>query len=220
MLRRDERFARHIAPGWRRNALRDHLAGKPHLLPQGEMEQRPFKLSYFADLSPRAVAALQDELDAHGFGARVIYSHGRYLDVLPRRAGKGEALRWRADDLGIPLHSTFAAGDSGNDLDMLRAAGTGIVVGNHDPEIAHLRGERGIVFCKAHHAGAIVEGMAADAPPCGTPARRRVIAPSVEGGPAGIGRASRRPRTRRAGAQGMAAAAGAAAERRRGDPTP
>ena len=159
MLRREERFTRHIAQGWDRDAVMARLAGRSDLVPQGAMEQRPFKLSYFAALSADEVAALQAELDAAGLEARVIYSHGRYLDVLPRRAGKGRALRWLAAELGIPIHATFAAGDSGNDLDMLRAAGTGIVVGNHDPEIAHLRGESGILFCEAPCAGAIVEGM-------------------------------------------------------------
>ena len=159
MLRREERFTRHIAHGWRRDAVRALLARRAGLVPQGPMEQRPYKLSYFAELAPEEVAALQSDLDAAGLEARVIYSHGRYLDILPRRAGKGEALRWLATELGIPIHATFAAGDSGNDLDMLRAAGTGIVVGNHDPEIAHLRGERGILFCDAPCAGAIVEGM-------------------------------------------------------------
>ena len=151
------------------------------------MEQRPYKLSYFADLSRADVEALQTEIDAAGLEARVIYSHGRYLDILPRRAGKGEALRWLATELAIPIHATFAAGDSGNDLDMLRAAGTGIVVGNHDPEIAHLRGERGIVFCEAPCAGAIVEGMERRAPPRPSrraPARAALNAPSPVAPPA------------------------------------
>ncbi|WP_341350870.1 HAD hydrolase family protein [Nocardioides convexus] len=42
------------------------------------------------------------------------------------RAGKAEALREFAADLGIEIAATIAIGDGANDLDMLDAAGLGI----------------------------------------------------------------------------------------------
>lgn len=38
--------------------------------------------------------------------------------------------------LGIPMNETLAIGDSENDLDILRAAGTGIAMGNAPAEIS------------------------------------------------------------------------------------
>ncbi len=42
------------------------------------------------------------------------------------RAGKADALREFAADLGVPIAATIAIGDGANDLDMLAAAGLGI----------------------------------------------------------------------------------------------
>lgn len=159
LLRHDEDFARHIDHEWDRGAIAAFMRERKGIVAQGPMEQRRFKLSYFADLSPDDVEALRDALRSKGLRTNVVYSHGRYLDILPARAGKGKALRWLAQRFGIGRAATFAAGDSGNDVDMLLAAGTGLVVGNHDSEIAHLIDAPNIRFCEAHYAGAIVEGM-------------------------------------------------------------
>ena len=43
---------------------------------------------------------------------------------------KGSAVRYLSGYLGIPVEDTIAIGDSENDLAMLRAAGTGIAMGN------------------------------------------------------------------------------------------
>lgn len=52
------------------------------------------------------------------------------FEVLAAGAGKGAALQWLANDLGIPLSETAAIGDAENDLDMLQAAGYAVAMGN------------------------------------------------------------------------------------------
>ena len=44
--------------------------------------------------------------------------------------GKGTALRWLAESLGIPTDRCMAFGDNANDLDMLAAVGWPVAVGN------------------------------------------------------------------------------------------
>jgi len=51
---------------------------------------------------------------------------GELVGAVVDRAGKAEALREFAADLGIPDAATIAIGDGANDLDMLAAAGLGI----------------------------------------------------------------------------------------------
>jgi phosphoserine phosphatase len=51
---------------------------------------------------------------------------GRILGDIVDRAGKANALRRFADDVGVPLEQTVAVGDGANDIDMLTAAGLGI----------------------------------------------------------------------------------------------
>ena len=68
------------------------------------------------------LAAVRGRLDASGLTARAILSHDRLLDVLPERAGKHAALAHVAKVLGLPPDRVIAAGDSGNDADMLAEA--------------------------------------------------------------------------------------------------
>ncbi len=51
---------------------------------------------------------------------------GRLVGPVVDRAGKAEALKEFAAEVGVPLSATIAIGDGANDLDMLSAAGLGI----------------------------------------------------------------------------------------------
>lgn len=61
---------------------------------------------------------------------RTIYSSDKYLEVYPWDAGKGSALLFLCEHLGVPVSDTFAAGDAENDISMLDAAGCGIAMKN------------------------------------------------------------------------------------------
>jgi phosphoserine phosphatase len=51
---------------------------------------------------------------------------GRIVGEVVDRAGKAHALRYFADQVGVPLEAVVAIGDGANDLDMLAIAGLGI----------------------------------------------------------------------------------------------
>ena len=57
------------------------------------------------------------------------------LDVLGVEATKSRALEFLASLLRIDLASTMAIGDNWNDLEMLEAAGLGVLMANADPEL-------------------------------------------------------------------------------------
>lgn len=57
-------------------------------------------------------------------------SYGSAIEVIDARASKGSALAWLCDRLGISREQSVAFGDSPNDLEMIRAAGDGVAVGN------------------------------------------------------------------------------------------
>ena len=59
---------------------------------------------------------------------------GDIVGAVVDRAGKAEALRHFADEVGVPLESVIAIGDGANDLDMLNAAGLGIAY-NAKPQV-------------------------------------------------------------------------------------
>ncbi|SMB24193.1 Sucrose-phosphate phosphatase [Sterolibacterium denitrificans] len=157
----DNGWIRHIRHRWRRDALADLLTGIPGLILQQPENQREFKLSYLVDpASMPPLRALYKLLQGEGLHANLIYSHQAYLDVLPIRASKGQAVRYLAYKWGLPLRNFLVAGDSGNDAEMLVGDTLGVVVANHSPELQKFRGLEQIYFASNRHAAGILEGMA------------------------------------------------------------
>lgn len=70
----------------------------------------------------------QGELDT-------FYSSPELLEVVCAGMNKGSALRRLSELLGIPNEDTISIGDSGNDLAMIRAAGTGVAMINGVEEV-------------------------------------------------------------------------------------
>lgn len=160
-LRPDSGWRRHIQYRWRRDALAALFAGEPGLRPQSDDQQSEFKLSYLVDPdAPPDLRALRGRLRAAGLHANLIHSHGIYLDVLPVRASKGQAIRYLAYKWSLPLSAFLVAGDSGNDLEMLVGDTQAVVVSNHSPELERLRGMEQVYFAGAPCAAGILEGMA------------------------------------------------------------
>jgi sucrose-phosphate synthase len=87
-------------------------------------------------------------------------SFGQFLDVLPVRASKGFALRWVADQWGIPLENILVAGGSGADEDMMRGNTMAVVVANrHHEELSGLIDTENIYFAEQSCAAGILEAM-------------------------------------------------------------
>ena len=162
----DKGWSSHIRHKWKPERIREACAELSFLSPQvGESAQREYKISYVIDEDvdvAEAEVAVRDALAKVKAAHTIIVSHGVYLDILPHRASKGKAVRYLANKWNIPLERIATAGDSGNDADMLLGNTAGIVVGNHDDELASLREtKRGrIYFAKAHCAAGILEGLA------------------------------------------------------------
>jgi sucrose-phosphate synthase len=128
--------------------------------PQPDYEQREWKRSYSYSCA-KDVARLRAALREAGLSVRVIASHSRLLDVLPASAGKAAAMEFVAAKLGIAPGRVFAAGDSGNDEDMLTACENAIIVRNHAPEIAQLARRPNVYAARHPHAAGAIEGLEA-----------------------------------------------------------
>lgn len=160
-IRPDVGWQRHIQHLWRRAALAALFEDLPGLTPQSDDQQSEFKLSYHVD--PHAMPSLREidrRLRQIRLHANLIYSHQAYLDVLPIRASKGQAIRYLAYKWGLPLRAFLVAGDSGNDLEMLVGDTLAVVVSNHSAELDKLRGLEQVYFAGTPYAAGILEGMA------------------------------------------------------------
>lgn len=148
-------YADWIGQDWQPDRIR-RLLERTAVTWQPRHDQRRWKISL---LGPEDQAwAIQDRLFDAGLAARVIPSHGRFIDIVPQRAGKVGALSFEARRLGLTLADCVAAGDSGNDACMLSAAGRAIVVGNAWAEL-RLADRTGLYRAGACHAAGVLEGL-------------------------------------------------------------
>jgi sucrose-phosphate synthase len=149
-------YARSLDAGWNRAEMVRALEPLA-LLPQPPETAGPHKLSFFGDAAD--AAAVRQALAEAGVAARVIFSHGRLIDVLAPAGGKAAAIAAYAVRHGWSSAQCIAAGDSGNDADMLDGCGHGIVVGNAGDELAGLAPRAGLHRVVRHHAAGILEGL-------------------------------------------------------------
>jgi sucrose-phosphate synthase len=152
-------WSTHISAKWDREKIVKTLEELPFLTYQEESTQREFKVSYNMRPGKDRIAKIHEWLLHNRCRYTLIYSHNKYLDILPYRASKGKALRYLSYKWEIPLSNFLVCGDSGNDEEMLRGDPLAVVVGNYSPELEKLKGQRNIYFTKAKYAGGILEAI-------------------------------------------------------------
>lgn len=157
----DLAWASHINHLWTPWVIRRLLRELPGLNLQGRNEQSTFKLSYHYDA---ALAPPMEEVRAllrqHELSVNVTLSFGQFLDLVPARASKGQALRFAAQRWRIPLERILATGGSGGDEDMLRGNTLGVVVANrHCEELSNLGETEHVYLASQPHARGILEAI-------------------------------------------------------------
>ncbi|MGB5324737.1 MAG: HAD family hydrolase, partial [Pseudomonadales bacterium] len=147
---------------WIPRRISNLLDELPGLKKQPKAEQSSFKISYYYDESVApAIDEIYKLLLQKEITANVILSFGQFLDVIPSRASKGQALRYVCQRLEIPLEHTLVAGGSGADEDMMRGNTLAVVVANrHYEELSQLDDLEGIYFSGQPYAAGILEAMA------------------------------------------------------------
>lgn len=151
----------HIDHLWTPQVLRRIIGGVPGLTPQPKKEQSRFKVSYYYDSN---VAPPMDEiltlLRQQELSVNPTLSFGHFLDIVPARASKGQAVRYIARQWNIPLERILVTGGSGGDEDMLRGNTLGVVVANrHREELSILGDTEHVYFAERPHAGGILEAI-------------------------------------------------------------
>ncbi|SUJ21732.1 Mannosylfructose-phosphate phosphatase [Sphingomonas paucimobilis] len=127
------------------------------LRPQPRDTAGPHKLSFFGTAAD--AEQVRTVLAEQKLAAKVVFSHGRLIDVLAPLGGKAAAIAAYARRLDLSLGACIAAGDSGNDVDMLEACGHAIVVGNASDELNDLTVREGLMRVTGHHAHGVLEGL-------------------------------------------------------------
>lgn len=160
-LTEDAYWTDHIDHDWKPKRVQRVLGDIPGLTLQPKKELSHFKISYYYDSQN---APTIDEIIAlirqKELTTNVFFTAGELIDIVPSRASKGQALRYVANRLDIPLDHVLAAGGSGADEDMMRGNTLAVVVGNrHQEDLSELEDHESIYFANQSHAGGIVEAI-------------------------------------------------------------
>jgi sucrose-phosphate synthase len=160
-LVQDRTWRHHLNYFWQPEKVREAMSELPGLVLQKNSEQRRYKVSYnvVSKGAPKRRAIVR-HLRQKKLRVKVIYSHNKYLDILPIRASKGLAVRYLGIKWGLPPERILVAGDSGNDEEMLSGDVLGVVVGNYSSELRRLYGKPRIYFAENEYAKGIIEGIA------------------------------------------------------------
>jgi sucrose-phosphate synthase len=156
---RDAEWDAIIAAGWDRAAVAELVAQAGGVEPQSPLEQRRFKLSYFTGGDAGAAARVRDLLARAGHACAVIQSHGKYLDVLPNGASKGTAVEHVRRRYGLSPDKVVVAGDSGNDVEMLRSVPRSIIVANYSDDLASRPDLAHSYVARNGYARGVIEGV-------------------------------------------------------------
>jgi sucrose-6F-phosphate phosphohydrolase len=88
---------------------------------------------------------------------KVIYTKKRCLDIIPKNAGKGNAVEYVGNKVNL---LTICCGDSENDVDMLEKSKYGILVGNASTNLkSELANRSNIYIAKSCYAKGVIEGL-------------------------------------------------------------
>ncbi|MFU8893868.1 MAG: HAD-IIB family hydrolase [Luteolibacter sp.] len=130
-------FSSILDESWNPAEIKKIVSRLDEIEPQPPEQQHDWKSSWFwRDRDAGEIDDLRTILSEAGIGAQVVYSSSRDLDILPRHANKGNALRWLCEHLGIATCEVVVAGDTGNDASMFLVPGVrGIIPENAEPEL-------------------------------------------------------------------------------------
>lgn len=157
----DKGWESHINYHWKRKDLEQELMKFPGIRLQEKEAQWRFKLSYYVDdgFDKDEIANLYQFLDDRKLRAKILLTENKYLDFLPIRASKGNAVRYLSYKWRVPLQKFITAGNSGNDKDMLTGKTKGIVVANYSPEMEELKNNKFIYFTRYPLSTGVLEGI-------------------------------------------------------------
>ncbi len=157
----DKGWENHINHQWKRKELEEALKNYSKIKPQEEAAQWEYKLSFYVTQSFNEddLADLHKYLDDKKLRAQIFLTDNKYLDIVPVRAGKGNAVRYLSYKWQIPLENIITSGNGGNDISMLRGSSKGIVVANHSPELNILKKSKDVYFAKKNIAEGVLEGI-------------------------------------------------------------
>ena len=159
--RPDPSWQQHIAQGWQREKVEQVLEGlSPRLTLQPAVNQGSCKVSYTLEAPTAGVLEMvRQRLRQHRLEARAHLFHHWFLDVLPMRASKADAIRHLCLNWGLPLDQVLVVAAQQGDAELLNGSALGLVAAEHDHSLDQLRRRPKVFFASRPQAWGVLEGL-------------------------------------------------------------
>jgi len=149
-------YTRHLQQGWQLDRITT-IINQMQLIAHPPQYQTPLKASFDVP-GVEIYHQVVDRLHRAGLAAKVIYSGGKNLDIIPVQAGKGAVISYLYQKLQINPEQVVVAGDSGNDIEMFVPPYRGIVVANADNDLKQKHADH-IYHAQRACAAGVLEGL-------------------------------------------------------------
>jgi len=130
-------YTAQVAPDWDLEEIYRLGLGDGIRLQEFEKGQPRFQAGFYWDARPESLQAFHERLSGLD-GVYIQASYDTYIDVLPINLGKGNAVHFLRNQLGLTPEQVAVAGDSGNDRQMFETEYKGIVPVNALDELKAL----------------------------------------------------------------------------------
>tara|TARA_B100000902_G_C27065819_1_gene791478 strand:- start:72 stop:878 length:807 start_codon:yes stop_codon:yes gene_type:complete len=149
-----------ITVDWNRKGVEKVLFDlKDYLEPQATDQQGPFKVSYLLKEPNDAILPLvRKRLRQSGLAATPHLKCHWYLDVVPLRASRSEAIRFLALRWGLSLEKLLVIASQQGDSELIRGLNTSVIPFDHDSSLDRLRSQQSTFFSDSQDGG-VMDGL-------------------------------------------------------------
>jgi len=125
---------------------------KEYLQLQSTEQQGPYKVSYLLKETSDAILPLvRKRLRNSGLAASPHLKCHWYLDVVPLRASRAEAIRFLTLRWGLPLEKVLIVASQQGDAELITGLTTTVVPFDHDSSLDGLRSQQRVFFSDAQN---------------------------------------------------------------------
>ena len=148
---KDKKWEKILRENWEKEEIVSILQNFP-------VEPQPYDKKFTASYYVKDESIVEKIRKAlKNFEVKVIHTKGHLLDIIPKKAGKGNAARFIQKSKKLP---TICSGDSENDIDMLTKCDSSILVGNAEENVKQqLSTNKKVYQAKEEYALGVLEGL-------------------------------------------------------------
>tara|TARA_B100000579_G_C22624060_1_gene753284 strand:- start:90 stop:893 length:804 start_codon:yes stop_codon:yes gene_type:complete len=148
-----------ITVDWNRKGVEQVLFDlKDYLELQASENQGPFKVSYLLKEPSDAILPLvRKRLRQAGLAATPHLKCHWYLDIVPLRASRAEAIRFLTLRWDLSLDKILIVASQQGDAELIKGLTTSVIPFDHDSSLDHLRSEQRVLFSDVEDG--VLEGL-------------------------------------------------------------